>query len=190
MSLLWVILCYFVKCDHKACVPALEGCTVAQLLSEQLSKRRNKQPSDELETWPSCLFPQGHTKVKRPGECCDQCAAAKGSCLHEGSVHYHGDMWNSTGCDFCTCSRGQVLCQKAECAQVECPQVSSKQKPTETFRPSGSHMTDQSKRPKIINCWNEYGVELGLTCRMLKLQKKPEQTFRKVMFLCHLIKFP
>lgn len=65
---------------------------------------------------------KGHTKVKRSGQCCDECAAAKGSCLHEGSVHYHGDMWNSTGCDFCTCSRGQVLCQRAECARVECTQ--------------------------------------------------------------------
>ncbi len=70
---------------------------------------------------------QGQTKVKRAGQCCDECAAAKGSCLYEGAVRYHGDMWNSTGCEFCTCNRGQVLCQKAECGRVECPQVSLKE---------------------------------------------------------------
>nr|XP_046204305.1 extracellular matrix organizing protein FRAS1-like [Oncorhynchus gorbuscha] len=30
-------------------------------------------------------------------------------------------MWNGTGCEFCTCERGQVLCQRAQCARVECP---------------------------------------------------------------------
>jgi len=69
-------------------------------------------------------FLQGQTKVKRTGQCCDECAAAKGSCLYEGAVRYHGDMWNGTGCEFCNCNRGQVLCQRAECARVECPQVS------------------------------------------------------------------
>lgn len=71
---------------------------------------------------------QGQTKVKRAGQCCDECAAAKGSCQYQGAVRYHGDMWNSTGCEFCTCSRGQVLCQRAECGRVECPQVSPKGK--------------------------------------------------------------
>ncbi|KAM7391087.1 hypothetical protein PAMP_021803 [Pampus punctatissimus] len=66
----------------------------------------------------------GQTKVKRAGRCCDECAAAKGSCLYEGMVRYHGDMWNGTGCEFCTCDRGQVLCQRAECGRVECPQGS------------------------------------------------------------------
>ncbi|XP_071779938.2 extracellular matrix organizing protein FRAS1 [Centroberyx gerrardi] len=65
---------------------------------------------------------KGRTKVKRAGQCCDECAAAKGSCLYEGAVRYHGDMWNGTGCEFCTCDRGQVLCQRAECGRVECPQ--------------------------------------------------------------------
>ncbi|KAK2838085.1 hypothetical protein Q5P01_015297 [Channa striata] len=67
---------------------------------------------------------KGQIKVKRPGQCCDDCAAAKGSCLYEGMVRYHGDVWNSTGCEFCSCSRGQVLCQRAECARVECPEGS------------------------------------------------------------------
>ncbi|XP_041644401.1 extracellular matrix protein FRAS1 [Cheilinus undulatus] len=67
---------------------------------------------------------KGFTKVKRDGQCCDECVPAKGSCLYEGAVRYHGDMWNSTGCEFCTCNRGQVVCQRAECARVTCPQGS------------------------------------------------------------------
>ncbi|XP_029366253.1 extracellular matrix organizing protein FRAS1 isoform X2 [Echeneis naucrates] len=67
---------------------------------------------------------KGQTKVKRAGRCCDECAAAKGSCLYEGAVHYHGDMWNGTGCEFCSCNRGQVVCRRAECGRVRCPQGS------------------------------------------------------------------
>ncbi|TWW60843.1 Extracellular matrix protein FRAS1 [Takifugu flavidus] len=66
----------------------------------------------------------GQTKVKRAGQCCEECVAAKGSCLYEGTVRYHGDIWNNTGCEFCACSRGQVLCQRAECARLDCPQGS------------------------------------------------------------------
>lgn len=69
------------------------------------------------------FFLQGQTKVKRAGQCCDECAVAKGSCLYEDAVRYHGDMWNGTGCEFCSCNRGQVLCRRAECGRVECPQV-------------------------------------------------------------------
>ncbi|AWP07675.1 putative extracellular matrix protein FRAS1 [Scophthalmus maximus] len=67
---------------------------------------------------------KGQTKVKRAGQCCDECAAAKGSCLYEGAARYHGDMWNATGCEFCSCSRGQVVCRRAECGRVDCPQGS------------------------------------------------------------------
>ncbi|XP_041854892.1 extracellular matrix protein FRAS1 [Melanotaenia boesemani] len=67
---------------------------------------------------------KGETKVKRVGECCDECVPAKGSCLYQDVVRYHGDMWNGTGCEFCTCNRGQVLCRKAECGRVECLQES------------------------------------------------------------------
>lgn len=63
--------------------------------------------------------------MRRAGQCCDECTAAKGSCLYEGAVRYSGDMWNSTGCEFCTCNRGQVVCQRAECGRVECQQVST-----------------------------------------------------------------
>ncbi|KAF3695353.1 Extracellular matrix protein FRAS1 Precursor [Channa argus] len=71
---------------------------------------------------PSVATMEGQIKVKRTGLCCEECAAAKGSCLYEGTVRYHGEMWNSTGCEFCTCNRGQVLCQRAECGRVECPE--------------------------------------------------------------------
>ncbi|XP_032434237.1 extracellular matrix organizing protein FRAS1 isoform X1 [Xiphophorus hellerii] len=67
---------------------------------------------------------KGLTKVRRAGRCCDECAPAKGSCLYQGEVRYHGDMWNGTGCEFCACNRGQVVCRKAECGHVGCPQES------------------------------------------------------------------
>lgn len=80
---------------------------------------------------------QGQTKVKRAGHCCDECAAAKGSCLYEGTVRYNGDMWNGTDCEFCSCNRGQVLCQRAECGRVECPQVSLKEIKDGHLKPRG-----------------------------------------------------
>uniref|UniRef100_A0A3B3VXF3 Fraser extracellular matrix complex subunit 1 n=1 Tax=Poecilia latipinna TaxID=48699 RepID=A0A3B3VXF3_9TELE len=73
---------------------------------------------------PAVCDKQGLTKVRRAGRCCDECAPAKGSCLYEGEVRYHGDMWNGTGCEFCACNRGQVVCRKAECGHVGCPQES------------------------------------------------------------------
>ncbi|OCT97312.1 hypothetical protein XELAEV_18009537mg [Xenopus laevis] len=63
---------------------------------------------------------KGQTKVKRAGKCCEQCLPSKGSCLYEGSMRYHGDLWNGSSCDFCLCDRGKVTCQKAQCAKVEC----------------------------------------------------------------------
>ncbi|XP_048099370.1 extracellular matrix protein FRAS1 [Alosa alosa] len=74
------------------------------------------------QTCPRLACAKGETKVKRPGQCCEECAGAKGTCLYEGAVRYHGDMWNGTGCEFCLCERGQVLCQRADCGRVEtCP---------------------------------------------------------------------
>ncbi|XP_059192559.1 extracellular matrix organizing protein FRAS1-like [Centropristis striata] len=67
---------------------------------------------------------KGQSRVRRAGQCCDECAATKGSCLYEGAVRYHGDLWNATGCEFCSCSRGQVVCQTAQCGRVQCPQGS------------------------------------------------------------------
>ncbi|XP_031426498.1 extracellular matrix protein FRAS1 [Clupea harengus] len=71
------------------------------------------------QTCPKLTCTKGETKVKRLGQCCEECAAAKGTCLYEGAVRYHGDMWNGTGCEFCLCERGQVLCQRAECGRME-----------------------------------------------------------------------
>ncbi|XP_056274598.1 extracellular matrix protein FRAS1 [Pseudoliparis swirei] len=67
---------------------------------------------------------KGQTKVKRAGQCCGECAAAAGSCAYRGATRYHGDMWNATGCQFCSCNRGQVVCHRAECGRVACPQGS------------------------------------------------------------------
>uniref|UniRef100_A0A3Q1CIX6 VWFC domain-containing protein n=1 Tax=Amphiprion ocellaris TaxID=80972 RepID=A0A3Q1CIX6_AMPOC len=76
------------------------------------------------DTCRSITCDKGQTNVRRAGSCCDECAAAKGSCLYQGAVRYHGDTWNATGCEFCSCDRGQVLCQRAECGRVTCPQGS------------------------------------------------------------------
>lgn len=61
--------------------------------------------------------------MQRPGKCCEECVSSKGSCLDGSTVRYHGEMWNSTHCDFCVCQEGQVTCQAAECAKVECAKV-------------------------------------------------------------------
>ncbi|XP_069482442.1 extracellular matrix organizing protein FRAS1 [Ambystoma mexicanum] len=63
---------------------------------------------------------KGQNKVKRPGQCCEECVSSKGNCLNEASVRYHGELWNGSHCQFCMCDRGQVLCQEVECARVEC----------------------------------------------------------------------
>ncbi|XP_030622204.1 extracellular matrix organizing protein FRAS1 [Chanos chanos] len=73
------------------------------------------------EKCPPLTCNKGQAKVKRSGQCCEECSSTKGSCLYEGVVRYHGDMWNGTGCEFCLCERGQVLCQRAECGRVQCP---------------------------------------------------------------------
>ncbi|XP_034152338.1 extracellular matrix protein FRAS1 isoform X3 [Esox lucius] len=72
-------------------------------------------------TCPPKACEKNQVRVQRTGQCCDECVVAKGSCMYELTVRYHGDMWNSTGCEFCTCERGQVICQRAQCARVECP---------------------------------------------------------------------
>ncbi|KAK7933749.1 hypothetical protein WMY93_004645 [Mugilogobius chulae] len=84
-------------------------------------------------TCPALTCQTGQRRVRRPGQCCEECVWPKGSCLYEGTVRYHGDMWNGSaisssasgsGCEFCSCDRGQVLCQRADCEQVQCPQGS------------------------------------------------------------------
>ncbi|XP_015220286.2 extracellular matrix organizing protein FRAS1 [Lepisosteus oculatus] len=72
------------------------------------------------QTCPKLSCERGQNKVKKVGLCCEECVSSKGNCLYDNSIHYHGEMWNSTGCEFCMCDQGQVLCQKAECARVDC----------------------------------------------------------------------
>ncbi|XP_061880359.1 extracellular matrix organizing protein FRAS1-like [Entelurus aequoreus] len=67
---------------------------------------------------------KGQSKMRRAEQCCEECAATRGRCRHQGLLRYHGDTWNAAGCEFCSCSRGQVLCRKAECGRVDCPQGS------------------------------------------------------------------
>ncbi|XP_078258376.1 extracellular matrix organizing protein FRAS1 isoform X5 [Rhinoraja longicauda] len=69
---------------------------------------------------PSLTCEKGLNKVKRFGRCCEECVSGKGHCQYEGVIRYHGEMWKRTGCEFCMCERGQVLCQLAQCARVEC----------------------------------------------------------------------
>lgn len=75
------------------------------------------------ETCGSVTCEKGENKVQRPGKCCEECVSSKGSCLDGGTIRHHGEMWNSTRCDFCVCQEGQVTCQGAECAKVECAKV-------------------------------------------------------------------
>ncbi|XP_059502133.1 extracellular matrix protein FRAS1 isoform X2 [Stegostoma tigrinum] len=69
---------------------------------------------------PTLTCEKGLNKIRRPGHCCEECVSGKGSCLYEGVTRYHGEMWSVTDCEFCMCERGQVICQTAECARVEC----------------------------------------------------------------------
>ncbi|XP_015276519.1 PREDICTED: DNA (cytosine-5)-methyltransferase 1-like, partial [Gekko japonicus] len=70
-------------------------------------------------------FIQGESKARRPEKCCEECVPAKGSCVHEGSVRYHKEMWSGPRCEFCVCDTGQVSCWKGECAKVECAVITS-----------------------------------------------------------------
>ncbi|XP_013927969.1 PREDICTED: extracellular matrix protein FRAS1-like [Thamnophis sirtalis] len=65
---------------------------------------------------------QGESKVRRPGRCCEECVLSKGSCVHNGTLKYHSDMWHDTDCNFCSCDGGRVACRKAKCAKVDCGQ--------------------------------------------------------------------
>ncbi|XP_053559271.1 LOW QUALITY PROTEIN: extracellular matrix organizing protein FRAS1 [Bombina bombina] len=73
-----------------------------------------------IKTCYSSTCDKGQTKIRRPGQCCEECVSSKGSCMYGGSLRYHGELWNGSHCDFCTCDRGKVLCHKAQCAKVEC----------------------------------------------------------------------
>uniref|UniRef100_A0A8C6YA37 VWFC domain-containing protein n=1 Tax=Naja naja TaxID=35670 RepID=A0A8C6YA37_NAJNA len=73
----------------------------------------------------SCLplnCPKEEDKVRRPGKCCEECVLSKGSCVHNGTLKYHSDMWHDMDCNFCSCDGGRVACRKAKCAKVDCGQ--------------------------------------------------------------------
>ncbi|CAB1414147.1 unnamed protein product [Pleuronectes platessa] len=103
------------------------------------------------QTCPPISCDKGQTKVKRAGQCCDECAAAKGSCRYEGVVRYHEDTWSESDCGFCTCSRGQVICRGAECSRLECPQGS------ELVRPDGKCCHEcSSVKPSCVHEGKSY----------------------------------
>ncbi|CAB1322430.1 unnamed protein product, partial [Coregonus sp. 'balchen'] len=110
--------CYAAECQPIACKPHGEQWQKSSCTTCVCDRGQSRC---HTHTCPPRTCEKGQTKVKRAGQCCDECVAAKGSCLYELTVRYHGDMWNGTGCEFCTCERGQVLCQRAQCARVECP---------------------------------------------------------------------
>uniref|UniRef100_A0ABM5GKG1 Extracellular matrix organizing protein FRAS1 n=1 Tax=Pogona vitticeps TaxID=103695 RepID=A0ABM5GKG1_9SAUR len=61
-------------------------------------------------------------KVRRPGKCCEECVSSKRSCVHNGTIRYHDEMWSGAPCEFCACQEGQVACWNGECAKVKCDQ--------------------------------------------------------------------
>ncbi|XP_013371586.1 PREDICTED: extracellular matrix protein FRAS1 isoform X1 [Chinchilla lanigera] len=65
---------------------------------------------------------KGQSRVRRPMQCCEECVSPAGGCSSNGIVQYQHDMWKGSPCEFCMCHRGQVTCQPAECAKVECAQ--------------------------------------------------------------------
>nr|XP_010967704.1 extracellular matrix organizing protein FRAS1 [Camelus bactrianus] len=75
------------------------------------------------QTCPPLRCEKGQRRVRRHGQCCEACVSPAGSCSHGGGiVRYQDEMWKGSACKFCTCDRGQVTCQTAACAEVECDQ--------------------------------------------------------------------
>jgi len=46
-------------------------------------------------------------------------------CKSEKPTRYHGDLWNVTECEFCTCKHGKVQCFNAVCEPAICSEVFS-----------------------------------------------------------------
>ncbi|XP_060043899.1 extracellular matrix organizing protein FRAS1 isoform X2 [Erinaceus europaeus] len=65
---------------------------------------------------------KGQRRARKAGECCEQCVSSVGSCSHDGVIRHQDEMWQGSACEFCFCDRGQVTCQMAECARVQCAQ--------------------------------------------------------------------
>ncbi|XP_078659996.1 extracellular matrix organizing protein FRAS1-like [Branchiostoma floridae x Branchiostoma belcheri] len=66
------------------------------------------------------ICPPDTLSVVREGSCCPDCVPRQAPCDVAGVTRYSGDMWNSTGCEVCTCEAGTVSCFTAECAQLNC----------------------------------------------------------------------
>ncbi|KAI4572268.1 hypothetical protein MJT46_005336 [Ovis ammon polii x Ovis aries] len=81
---------------------------------DQGEVRCHKQPC------PPLRCKKGQRRARRQGQCCEDCVSPAGSCSHRGLVRYQDEMWKASACEFCVCDRGQVTCQTAECAKVEC----------------------------------------------------------------------
>lgn len=108
------VRCVRETCAAVTCDKVVENHSCATLPAPERSSGPAQRP---------LVFAQGQSKARRPGSCCQECVSAAESCLYNGTASYHGQMWNSTRCDFCMCHQGQVTCQPAECAKVECAQV-------------------------------------------------------------------
>uniref|UniRef100_A0A3B3I1Q4 VWFC domain-containing protein n=1 Tax=Oryzias latipes TaxID=8090 RepID=A0A3B3I1Q4_ORYLA len=131
--------CSVVECQPVVCRPVSPGrccpqCRASMSLCLQHGEQWQKDDCTtcvcergkskcHTNTCPHTKCDKGEAKVRRDGRCCEECVPATGSCLYQDAVRYHGDMWNVTGCQFCTCNQGQVVCRTAECGRVECPQV-------------------------------------------------------------------
>ncbi|ELW63934.1 Extracellular matrix protein FRAS1 [Tupaia chinensis] len=66
---------------------------------------------------------KGQNRARLHGQCCEECVSPTGSCLYDGIMRYQDEMWKASACEFCTCDRGQVTCQTAGCAKVECARL-------------------------------------------------------------------
>ncbi|VDI42839.1 Hypothetical predicted protein [Mytilus galloprovincialis] len=58
--------------------------------------------------------------ITRESECCSECILPKDTCTSERPARYHGDIWNVTDCEFCTCRQGKVQCFTAVCEPAIC----------------------------------------------------------------------
>lgn len=41
-------------------------------------------------------------------------------------MRFHGDVWNTSACEFCLCENGQVTCHTATCEPLFCELVNKK----------------------------------------------------------------
>ncbi|XP_013419183.1 extracellular matrix protein FRAS1-like, partial [Lingula anatina] len=94
-----------------------DSCTYCRCSSGH-SQCRKVQCEDTIQCEP------GEKKLLKPGDCCPSCVAEEAPCVYSGGLYYHGDMWNTSQCEFCTCDRGRVNCHQARCERRHCEQDS------------------------------------------------------------------